>query len=75
MLVQRTLAREVSSNASGFECQSKQTEVVHFQTKITPLVQNKTTFIQVALKSLYFNVLYYSDICLVHHGMNLQQSG
>ena len=53
MLVQRALAREVSSNASGFECQSKQTEVVHFQTKITPLVQNKTTFIQVTLKSLY----------------------
>ena len=48
---------------------SKQTELVHFQTK---MVQNKTTFIQVALKSLYFNVLYYSDICLVHHGMNLQ---
>ena len=75
MLMQRALAREVSSNASGFECQPKQTKVVHFQAKITPLVQNKTTFIQVALKSLYFNVLYYNDICLVHHGMNLQQSG
>ena len=75
MLMQRALAREVSPNASGFECQPKQTKVVHFQTKITPLVQNKTTFIQVALKSLYFNVLYYNDICLVHHGMNLQQSG
>ena len=75
MLVQRTLAREVSSNASGFECQSKQTEVVHFQTKITPLVQNKTTFIQVTLKSLYFNVLYYNDFCLVDLGMNLKQSG
>ena len=75
MLVQRTLAREGSPNASGFECQSKQIEVVYFQTKITQLVQNKTTFIQVALKSLYFNVWYCSDICLVHYRMNLQQSG
>ena len=41
----KNLAREGSSNASGFECQSK-----------------KNTFIQVALKSLYFNVLYYRDI-------------
>jgi len=58
-----------------FECQSKQIEVVYFQTKITQLVQNKTTLIQVALKSLYFNVLYYSEIRLVHYRMNLQQSG
>jgi len=39
------LAREGSSNASGFECQSKQTEVAYFQTKTMQLVQNKTTFI------------------------------
>ena len=71
MLVYRTLAREGSSNASGFECQAKQTEVVYFHTKTTQLVQNKTTFIQAALKSLHFNVLYYSDICLVHYRMNL----
>ena len=58
-----------------FECQSTQIEVVYFQTKITPLVQNKTTLIQVALKSLYFNVLYYSEIRLVHYRMNLQQGG
>ena len=32
--------------ASGFECQlCKQIEVLCFQTKITQLVQNKTTFI------------------------------
>ena len=54
------LAREGSSNASGFGYQSKKTEVVYFKT--TQLVQNKTTFIQVAMKSLYFNVLHYSDI-------------
>ena len=47
---------------------------VYFQTKSTQLVQNKTTFIQVAVKSLHFKVLYYSDICLVHYRMNLQQS-
>ena len=69
------LAREVSPIASGFECQSKQIEVVYFQTKITQLVQNKTTFIQVGFKSLYFNVWYCRDICLVHYRMNLQQSG
>ena len=45
------------------------------RSKVTQLVQKKTTFIQVALKSLYFNVLYYSGICLVYYRMNLQQSG
>jgi len=48
-----------------FRMSFKQSEVVYFQTKTTQLFQNKTTFTQVALKSLYFNVLYYSDICLV----------
>ena len=71
----RNAPRERSSNASAFECQSKQPEEAYFQTKTTELVQNKTIFIQVALKSLHFNVLYYSDICLVHYRMNSQQSG
>ena len=75
----RTLAREGSSNATGFECPivrlCKQTEMVYFQTKTTQLVQNKTTFNWVPMKSLHFNVLYYSDICLVHYRLNLKQRG
>ena len=53
----------------------KQTEMVYFQTKTTQLVQNKTTFNWVPMKSLHFNVLYYSDICLVHYRLNLKQRG
>ena len=36
--------RERSSNASGFECQPKQPEVVYFQTKTTQLVKKTHLF-------------------------------
>ena len=57
--------RELSTNnVQGKECWCK--ERSHVKEARTQVVSNvnlkKNTFIQVAMKSLYFNVLYYRDI-------------
>ena len=71
----RTSARERTSNTSGFEFQYKQTKVAHFQTKIMQLVQSKTTFTLLALRSLFFKALFCKENCLVHNTVNLGKGG